>query len=1679
MALTDLTRISTSGIATGSTIDSPILRKDVDFRGDQVGVGSALFDSSERRLDFKDNVKLRFGDSGDLELYATGSNSTIAHNGDGNLIISTADGEKIYLDSSEIILRNAASTETLIKATPGIDGGVELYDGADNKRFETTSTGSIVTGILTATGHFSGQTYNTAGIATFYNLRVSNDLTVEGTTTTLDTNLIGVDRIEVGANSNTVVGVAITQSGTADIFNLYDGSTEVFSVADGGNVDVAGNILTRSDDNTAQFQHNAVKFQTSGGGHIDHETTNQNLNFRVTKSSAADTNMMQINAASEQTKFHKVVTVGLQGGGDTTQIGGGSGIGAYLQLNYASNSIVNTKLMGNNNSWLNSHYGNLGIGTQTAGVKLEIKGTAATLLRLDSSNAQGTSIRIRNSGTDKMYMGLAADFITGQSGNVTDSAIRASGALLFASGGGTERLRILSDGNVGIGTEIPTGKLEIADAAQTNLLILKRTAGNSGEFSVQLGGSDPGVLFSTSGISDDFVFRPGGNERLRITSGGQLELSKDQDGVTGRPTNRIVFKDTDSSVAANQPIGEISWYSTDAGMTNVNSYIRGINEATNGSGALLFGVKAAGSSEIEAMRIASDGRVGIGTDFIDANLTIHADAANQTAFTVHADMGSNNNRTFNLKTPATDSGSEPFVMQTSNALTVQIDTTERFRIHSDGKVGINTDCSGADGMFQVFGTGVLARFGNSVSSTYECLTIRNNTPGYPGISNDSSNDTLDLKSLGSVQATIDSNNNSTGKYFRVMTNGVGGAGTELFRVGDDGNVGIGTDNPSAELSIWSNSPNIKLQDTSPYVANQYGNISQSAGVLQLTGRGDGATHGSVYFYAQNNSETLNAYRITDSYHLWYTANNSNNVKMRLHNTGELQLDPDNTGPKLSNENQALKIDTGNGYVSVGPQNSSYSHFYTDRTRYYFNKKIIVDEGIISAYSDHDLVLTTGSAPGDTTTGLCVKNTSNYVGIGTNVPSTALDVRDTERAQGADYATLSMGSPSQPLRRVEIGARRSTRGGDWDNVGIGFKVHESNNHTDAPETKMVLDYDGNLGVGTSDPIGKLHISSGDANSDCVVIIQSDEDNNDENSNPQIWFKQDGDISAGLIGMSSNNLAFCNNIASSGGIIFKTGTTNNTGTTDPFTGSTEKFRIAADGDVGIGTNAISRGPLHINQQSNNDVQIHLTNYETGSTSSDGFTIFGGAGTNGRDMGLVNREEGGAIEFYTNQGGTVAQRMSLWTDNDITTLAINTPSDGIHSNFMVSNHDTTDYNGVVNRSEYPLYADIHFTGDATGDDVPTANRSKAGLRLDQEYQITNAHSNTSGERVQIYGIHSTMNATKYAYALNGAYLFASTTADDLPRTGTVIGVYGYAQGYINTSSSTKSCNIYGGHFISYRGGDTQGGHCYGVMARAHQVTSGETTKTGDLTGVLGEVEIDEGTVVNGYAVRSIIDLDDNTGNGHGASTLTTGYLYHGTYNVASNTTCTNRRGIWLNGCTDSYIQGDLEITGTLEKGTDNFRIPHPLVGLTTTKDLVHSVIEGPQMDLIYRGKVDLVGGTATINIDTKAGMTEGTFVSLCRDIQCFTSNETGWTAVKGSVTGNKITIIAQDNSCTDTISWMVVGERQDDNAKSATCTDNDGNLIVEPDRKPVVEFEKPECEDNMYNVDPNHNPADDGKD
>ena len=42
--------------------------------------------------------------------------------------------------------------------------------------------------------------------------------------------------------------------------------------------------------------------------------------------------------------------------------------------------------------------------------------------------------------------------------------------------------------------------------------------------------------------------------------------------------------------------------------------------------------------------------------------------------------------------------------------------------------------------------------------------------------------------------------------------------------------------------------------------------------------------------------------------------------------------------------------------------------------------------------------------------------------------------------------------------------------------------------------------------------------------------------------------------------------------------------------------------------------------------------------------------------------------------------------------------------------------------------------------------------------------------------------------------------------------------------------------------------------------------------------------------------------------------------------------------------------------------------------------------------------------------------------------------------------LTITAQDNTCTDTISWMVVGERHDQDIIDNRATDSEGRFIPE---------------------------------
>ena len=84
----------------------------------------------------------------------------------------------------------------------------------------------------------------------------------------------------------------------------------------------------------------------------------------------------------------------------------------------------------------------------------------------------------------------------------------------------------------------------------------------------------------------------------------------------------------------------------------------------------------------------------------------------------------------------------------------------------------------------------------------------------------------------------------------------------------------------------------------------------------------------------------------------------------------------------------------------------------------------------------------------------------------------------------------------------------------------------------------------------------------------------------------------------------------------------------------------------------------------------------------------------------------------------------------------------------------------------------------------------------------------------------------------------------------------------------------------------------------------------------------------------------------------------------------------------------------------------------------------------------------------------MSEGTFAALTQNPDYFLQNNTGWGAVKGAVSGNTLTITAENSSSTDTISWMVVAERADDHIKEKSITDDDGHLIPEQDKPDLEE-------------------------
>lgn len=120
----------------------------------------------------------------------------------------------------------------------------------------------------------------------------------------------------------------------------------------------------------------------------------------------------------------------------------------------------------------------------------------------------------------------------------------------------------------------------------------------------------------------------------------------------------------------------------------------------------------------------------------------------------------------------------------------------------------------------------------------------------------------------------------------------------------------------------------------------------------------------------------------------------------------IPTDPGSDIVRLGDGGRNLRIQTNYGYTQIGPENTSWSYFSTDRPRFYFNKGITVDQGLIGSYNENLTLQTSG------TTRITVLNTNGNVGIGTTAPGAKLDCRGSaifnEGSSDSDFRVESNG-----------------------------------------------------------------------------------------------------------------------------------------------------------------------------------------------------------------------------------------------------------------------------------------------------------------------------------------------------------------------------------------------------------------------------------------------------------------------------------------------------------------------------------------------------------------------------------------------------------------------------------------------------------------------------------------------
>ena len=183
--------------------------------------------------------------------------------------------------------------------------------------------------------------------------------------------------------------------------------------------------------------------------------------------------------------------------------------------------------------------GNLGIGTTNPGAKLEVSGSATGYF--------GAAKLVNLTAEDNGSTGVDLAFVNDTAGSLGDIGAKLRmvrvGAwdkadLAFYTNGtdgvgdlSTEKMRITSDGNVGIGTPSPHKNLEVSSTANTTVRIDRQSAGNAAQLSLAQGATDKwllvdrdvGALLGGQTKRLD-IYDPAVGERLSIDNSGRVGI---------------------------------------------------------------------------------------------------------------------------------------------------------------------------------------------------------------------------------------------------------------------------------------------------------------------------------------------------------------------------------------------------------------------------------------------------------------------------------------------------------------------------------------------------------------------------------------------------------------------------------------------------------------------------------------------------------------------------------------------------------------------------------------------------------------------------------------------------------------------------------------------------------------------------------------------------------------------------------------------------------------------------------------------------------------------------------------------------------------------------------------------------------------------------------------------------